>query len=209
MQNDRQKLIAMLSRFSTGTLCNGAAAVGVAASAMDAAIAPLWPGARLAGWARTAKTSYGHNGALHRAAKELHPGEVLVVDAGGSRDFGHFGDLMATCCKYRGSAGVVIDGSVRDTVDLREMGFPVFCVGTNPTRASREDPGEIDGVVEVGGVEVAPGAIVIGDEDGVVVISPDAGERLAEAAAEVERKEEEMRAQLLQGRSTFELFGMK
>ena len=203
-ETEKKEIITKLQAFSTGTLCNADAS----AHSMDAALRRLYPEARLAGYARTARTPYGHNGAIHRAARELQPGEVLVVDAGGSRDFGHFGDLLATCCQYRGCVGVVIDGSVRDTVELHKMGFPVFCTGTNPTRSSRSDPGEINVEVEVGGVSVVPGDIVVADEDGVVVIPADAGGRLARAAAEVERKEEEMRAQILQGRSTYELFGM-
>ena len=203
-ESDKQSIIERLQAFPTGTLCNADSA----AHAMKSALQQLYPGARLAGYARTAKTPYGHNGAIHRAAREVQPGEVLVVDAGGSRDFGHFGDLLATCCQNRGGVGVVIDGSVRDTVELRKMEFPVFCTGTNPTRSSRSNPGEINIEVEVGGVSVVPGDIVIADEDGVLVIPADAGERLASAAAEVERKEEEMRAQILQGRSTYELFGM-
>ena len=201
---EKEKIITALQAFPTGTLCNA----DKSAHAMNAALRQLYPEARLAGHARTAKTPYGHNGAIHRAARELQPGEVLVVDAGGSRDFGHFGDLLATCCQYRGCVGVVIDGSVRDTQELRKMEFPVFCTGTNPTRASRSEPGEINIAVKVGGVSVAPGDIIVADEDGVVVIAADAGARLAAAAAEVERKEEEMRARILQGRSTYELFGM-
>lgn len=201
---EKKEIINQLQKFATGTLCNADPKV----RAMDAAVRQLFSDAKLAGFARTAKTSYGQNGALHRAAHEIRAGEVLVVDAGGSRDFGHFGDLLATCCQHRGGAGVVIDGSVRDTAELKRMKLPVFCVGTNPNRPSRTESGEINVEVQVGGVQVAPGDIIVGDEDGVVVIPAEVGARVIEKADEVDRKEEEMRAQILQGRTTYELFDM-
>ena len=203
--NDANKdIIERLKAFPTGTLCNA----DPKARAMDAAIRQLYPEAKVAGYAATAKVGYGQNGGIHRAAHKIQPGEVLVVDAGGSRDFGHFGDLLATCCQTRGATGVVIDGSVRDTVELKKMKFPVFATGTNPTRASRSESGEIDIEVKVGGRSVHPGDIIVGDEDGVIVIPVDIAERLHQAAVEVDSKEEEMRAQILKGSTTFELFGM-
>ncbi|MCY4035051.1 MAG: RraA family protein [Hyphomicrobiales bacterium] len=203
--NDANKdIIERLKAFPTGTLCNA----DPKARAMDAAIRQLYPEAKVAGYAATAKVGYGQNGGIHRAAHKIRPGEVLVVDAEGSRDFGHFGDLLATCCQTRGAIGVVIDGSVRDTVELKKMKFPVFATGTNPTRASRSETGEIDIEVKVGGTSVRPGDIIVGDEDGVIVIPVDIAERLYQAAVEVDSKEEEMRAQILKGSTTFELFGM-
>lgn len=203
--NDANKdIIERLKAFPTGTLCNA----GPKARAMDAAIKQFCPEVGVAGYAATAKIGYGQNGAIHRAAHKIQPGEVLVVDAGGSRDFGHFGDLLATCCQTRGAAGVVIDGSVRDTVELKKMKFPIFATGTNPTRASRSESGEIDIEVKVGGTSVHPGDIIVGDEDGVIVIPADIAERLYQAAVEVDKKEEEMRAQILKGDTTYELFGM-
>ena len=204
MNDANKNIIERLKAFPTGTLCNA----DPKARAMDAAIKQLCPEAGVAGYAATAKVGYGQNGGIHRAAHKIRPGEVLVVDAGGSRDFGHFGDLLATCCQTRGAAGVVIDGSVRDTVELKKMQFPVFATGTNPTRASRSESGEIDIEVKVGGTSVHPGDIIVGDEDGVVVIPVDIAERLYQAAVEVDKKEEEMRAQILKGGTTFELFGM-
>ena len=201
---EKKEIIQRLQKFPTGTLCNADPKV----RAVDASIRQLYPEARVAGYANTAKVHYGQNGAIHVAAREIQAGEVLVADAGGSRDFGHFGDLLATCCQTRGCVGVVIDGSVRDTVELRKMQFPVFATGTNPTRASRSDTGEVAIEVQLGGVSVRPGDIVVGDEDGVVVIPAEIGAALADAAAEVERKEDEMRTQILKGRTTYELFGM-
>lgn len=201
---EKKETITRLQKFPTGTLCNADAKV----RAMDAAVRQLFPDARLAGYAKTAKIAYGQNGAIHSAAREIQSGEVLVVDAGGSRDFGHFGDLLATCCHYRGCAGVVIDGSVRDTAELRKMKLPVFCVGTNPTRPSRTESGEINIDVLVGGVQISPGDIIVADEDGVVVIPEIMAECIIEEAGEVDRREEEMRKQILQGRTTYDLFGM-
>ena len=146
--------MSSLGEFPTGNLCNASAQV----RALDAAIAPLSPATRVAGPARTARVVPGHNAAIHRAVYAATPGDVLVVDAGGSKSHGPFGDILAAACQRQGIAGLVIDGMIRDSSEVRALGFPVFCRGTNPAATSKADPGEIDVALRCGGVHVRPGS---------------------------------------------------
>jgi regulator of RNase E activity RraA len=136
---------------------------------MHAAIKTVWPGARMAGPAFCVLTAPGDNKAVHSAIDEAQPGAVIVV-AAGCVDRALIGELMAGRAAARGLAGIVVDGAVRDAHDIGEMRFPVFARGVTPAGPYRNGPGIHQIPVAVGGVAVCPGDIVVGDDDGVVVI---------------------------------------
>ncbi len=191
--------------YPTGNLCNASPAVRPLASA----IKPLIPGRRVAGRARTARIAPGQNAAIHRAVHEARPGDLLVVDGGASDRFGPFGDLLAEGCKAKGMAGAVFDCTIRDSADIAALGFQVFARGYHPEATAKSDPGETDIPVTVGGVLVHPDDILVGDDDGVVVIPAKlAAEVLAEVAA-VAAREETIRARILNGETSFEIFGLR
>jgi regulator of RNase E activity RraA len=98
------------------------------------------------------------------------PGDVLVIDGKADRSCALMGSIMFNACRKLGLAGVVIDGSLRDTEELRELGFPVWAIGANPNGPTKNVPGRINWPVSCGGVAVRPGDLVVGDADGVVVI---------------------------------------
>ena len=191
-----------LGRFATGNLCNAHPNV----RAMHSSLAPLFQGAKISGPAKTAKIPPGDNAAIHRAVHAAEHGDVLVVDAAGDTRFGPFGDILATCCRNQGVSGAVIDGTIRDTADIRQMCFPVYCRGANPTATAKSDPGEIDIEIECGGVRVCPGDIIVGDDDGVVVVPCGIGGDVVERAAEVVRREAAIMARLARGETTSEIF---
>ena len=146
---------------------------------VDHAIRAMIPEVRMAGPAYTVVAEDDHlpvMGALAEAA----PGDVLVISSnGGSRAV--FGELFATEARRRGLAGIVADGFCRDLRGLRHIGLPVFARGVTPrsgTTVSRAAPGA---TIVCGGVEVTPGDIVFGDDDGLLVAT---AERIA-AALEV------------------------
>lgn len=114
----------------------------------------------------------GPNGAVSRAiVEDLAAGEVLVVDALGCRDAAVLGDMMAARAKFRGAAGAVIDGSVRDTDGITALGFPVYALGTHPAPpATHLVAWEADAPVQCGGRLVRPGDWTVADGDGVVVV---------------------------------------
>lgn len=197
-------IAAELGKFPTGNLCNAHPEV----RAMDSAILPLFSGARLSGPAKTALVVPGQNAAIHRALHTATPGDVLVVDAGASMSHGPFGDLMSTCCIDRGIVGLVIDGAVRDSDEIAELKFPIFSRGRNPSATKKTDPGEIDLEITCGGVRVRHGDMIVGDCDGVVVIPQEITGEMPRLVAEVAEREEAIRKQMDQGKTTAEIFGL-
>jgi RraA family protein len=137
---------------------------------MDGRIAALSPSLRMAGPAFTVEVRAGDNLMIHTALSLARPGDVLVIDGKADRTCALMGALMMTACRTIGLAGVVIDGAVRDTDELRAMGFPVYAVCANPNGPTKFVPGRINWPVSCGGVTVQPGDLVVGDADGVVVI---------------------------------------
>jgi 4-hydroxy-4-methyl-2-oxoglutarate aldolase len=199
--NDLQ-IAKALGQFPTGNLCNAHKDV----RAMYAPLGPLFDGAKISGPAKTAKIRPGQNAAIHRAVHDAKRGDVLVVDGVGDKTFGPFGDILAACCRNQGIAGLVIDSTIRDTADIKEMGFPVFCLGANPAATGKTDLGEIDIAIDCAGVRVSPGDFIVGDDDGVVVVPRKIAKDILEKVAVVGCKEETIKARLARGETTLEIF---
>lgn len=125
---------------------------------------------RLCGPACTVKVFPGDNLMVHKALDVLEPGDIVVIDAGGSRMNAVLGDLISTKARHRGAAGFVVDGLVRDLPDVLALDFPIFARGTTPIGPLHRGPGEINFPICCGGVVVNPGDIVIADGAGVVVV---------------------------------------
>ncbi len=149
---------------------------------------------------------------LLRALDAVPAGAVVVIPGGRAKDAALFGELMATACMARGAAGAVCEGYVRDLPEVRASGFALFGCGTVPY--------DIDGrfeviahgePVEIDGVLVEPGALVVADEDGVVVVPPEVEGEVIGAAREKESRESEFRAAVAAGMpaaEAYERFGV-
>ena len=136
------------------------------------------------------------------------PGDVLVCDAGGNTDVGHFGELMALDARGQGIAGLVVDGAVRDSGPVAELGFPVFHVGLAPRAAAKERVASAGEPIVLCGVTVRPGDQVVADRDAVLVVArADWPEVRAAAEALVER-EAGIRAALAEGRRLADVLGL-
>ena len=146
-------------------------------------VTPLSPGMRLAGPAFTVEVRAGDNLMIHAAMSMAKPGDVLVIDGKGDTTCALMGALMINACKVLGLGGVVIDGAIRDTDELRELGFPVFAVGANPNGPTKFIPGRINWPVSAGGISISPGDLVVGDADGVVVVEREKAASLLPLAA--------------------------
>ena len=133
-------------------------------------IRALSPRMRVAGPAFTVEVRPGDNLMIHTAMTMAKPGDVIVVDGKGDQTCALMGAIMINACRQLGIAGVVLDAAVRDSEELTEMNFPVFCVGTNPNGPTKFVPGRINWPVSVGGIAVNPGDLIVGDADGVVAI---------------------------------------
>jgi len=195
-------IISALREYPTGNLCNAHSDI----QAMTATIKPLFSGIRIAGPAKTAVITPGQNAAIHRAVHTADCGQVLVVDGGGDRCFGPFGDILATSCRNQGIVGAVIDNTIRDVADIKEMQFPVYCLGANPAATDKTDPGSIDVEVTCGGLRVRPGDIIVGDDDGVVVIPVEIAAEVADRVQIVAEREREIKQGLANGLTTCEIF---
>ena len=147
----------------------------------------------LIGSAFTVKTRPGDNLLLNKAIEMASPGDVIVVDAQGDTNNALMGELMAIWAQNRGIAGFVLDGAIRDAGFIKQMTMPVYAAGVTPAGPYKDGPGEINTPISVGGVTVRPGDILIGDDDGIVVINPkDAKEILVKARKTVAYEEKVM-----------------
>lgn len=197
--------LAELAAFGTATIGE----VAPAARILDGAIRPIRQGAAAAGTAFTVACRPGDNLAVHLAIRELAPGDMLVVDYGGSLETGPFGEILALACMSRQAAGLVIDGAVRDTQPIRDLGFPVFSRGVCIRGTTKADRGALRVPVRLGGVEVRHGDIVVADDDAVVVV--DAADLAAalDGARRRAAREAEIMARVRGGETTVDILGLK
>lgn len=175
---------------------------------VTAPLAPLANGMVLAGPALTVRCKPGDNLALHLAIAAASPGDVLVVDYGGSVDSGPFGEIMALACQLRGIAGMVIDGAVRDSAQIAGLGFAVFARGLNIRGTAKDDRGTVGVPVTIGGITIAPGDIVLADADAIVTLAAADLPAAAGAARLRAAKEQMMMDRLRQGETTLSILGL-
>ncbi|GAA3653780.1 4-carboxy-4-hydroxy-2-oxoadipate aldolase/oxaloacetate decarboxylase [Microbacterium marinilacus] len=153
-------------------------------------LTPIQQGARIAGTAVTVLSWPGDNLMIHAAVEQCRAGDVLVVATTSPSSDGAFGDLFATALKARGVRGLVTATGVRDTQDLRDMGFPAWSNGVHSQGTVKATPGSVNVPVVVDGMVVRPGDVVIADDDGVVCVPRErAAEALAAAEARVAKEE--------------------
>ena len=161
---------------------------------MDPAIKPIGRRMKLVGPAVTVYQP-ANRSALRDAIDVARPGDVLVVDRGGERKRANFGEMLALWSLRVGLAGIVIDGPATDILELQSLGFPVYCRGVSallgPYLATE---GTINAPVTCGGVVVHPGDLVLGDDNGVVVIPPLQAEAFLAQAEAREHAEAQQRA---------------
>jgi RraA family protein len=131
------------------------------------------PHHRLCGPAVTVKVFPGDNLMVHKALDVIEPGDIIVIDAGGSTHNAVLGDLISTKARHRGAAGFIVDGLIRDLPAIAELDFPVFARGTSPIGPLHRGPGEINYAICCGGVVVNPGDIVMADAMGIVIVPRD------------------------------------
>ena len=167
--------------------------------AMHGRISPIKPSMRFAGPALTVEVRAGDNLMIHAAMKLAKPGDVLVIDGQADQNCALMGSIMINACKKLGLAAVVIDAAVRDTLELDELDFPVFAVGTNPNGPTKMVAGRIGHAVSCGDVVVRSGDFVCGDADGVTVVEREKIEGLLPLAVKKVEDEAKRIAQIKLG----------
>jgi 4-hydroxy-4-methyl-2-oxoglutarate aldolase len=166
----------------------------------------LWPQEAVAGPARIARCGQGDNLAVHAVMERLQPGEVLVLTMREPAPVALIGDLLATQARVRGAVAVLVDASVRD---VEELGLPVWARWVRVRGATKDDPGELDVPVEVGGATIRPGDIVVLDSDGACVVGAERVDEVREAALARVEKERVKRERLLAGELSYDIDGLR
>ena len=170
---------------------------------VDPAVHALLPDVRMAGPAFTVVAEDDHLPVMSALA-EASPGDVLVIATnGGSRAV--FGELFATDAKRRGLTGLVVDGRCRDLRGLRAIGLPVFARGTTPRSGTAVSRAASGTTVTFGGVQVSPGDVVFGDDDGLLIAPPDRIAAALETAETIGRAERAILAAQARGEAIHDL----
>lgn len=161
---------------------------------------PMHRGGPLVGTAVTVRVRRGDNLAIHRAFDFCRPGDVMVIDGGGDTTQALLGEIMSTYAKAIGIAGLVIDGAIRDVAAIREMDFPVFARGATHKGPYKCGPGEINVPVNIDGLVIHPGEIIVADDDGIVAFPQSEAEYLIEKALQQIQREADTMQAIREGR---------
>ena len=161
-------------------------------------IKPIFRGMKLCGPAFTVQTVPGDNIMLHKALEKAQEGDIIVATVGGEYEYGYWGNLMSIQAKVEKLGGLAIDGCIRDSEEIIEMGFPIFSRGASIRGTIKSTLGLINYPINFGGTVVNPGDLILGDDDGMVVVRfQDCKEILDKSQERVQK--EKMKAKVLMG----------
>ncbi len=198
-------LVEQLARYATPTLFEASNRV----RALAPAIRPLSSPMQISGIAYPVMAEPGDNAAVHWALASAPPGSVLVVAIGGDISRAFWGEIMTEAAIARDIRGLVTDGAVRDSRAIRALSFPVFCAGTAIMGPGKNRQGEVGRPIILGQALIHPGDIIVGDDDGVVVMPQDAALSVIERARERQDKETALIARVRLGHLTVDLLNLR
>jgi 4-hydroxy-4-methyl-2-oxoglutarate aldolase len=170
---------------------------------------PVFPRPRAIGTAVTVSIPPGDNWMFHVAVEQCRAGDILVVAPTSPSDAGYFGELLACSLASRGVVGLVTETGCRDVAALHEMNFPVWSRAISAQGTVKETIGSVNVPIVIAGQHVEPGDLVIGDDDGVVVVKREEAEVVLKASAAREAKENATRARLKAGELGLDIYGMR
>jgi 4-hydroxy-4-methyl-2-oxoglutarate aldolase len=209
----RSEILGRLERLYPAVVADCLDKIGVRSNVMHPRIRPLYPEARMAGFASTvhavhvdappANPDDYYRGEL-QAVDALEPDDIMVVS---TVEGSYWGELLATASRYRGARGIVVDGYTRDTLQLIEMQFPTFVAGIScHDSLGRIDVDAVGVPIECGGVHVEQGDLVLADFDGVVVVPSAVAEEVITLAEEKVSGENLVRSKLAEGMPVWDAF---
>jgi len=198
-------IYAELAELGSATVYEGAGREGM----VDLDLIQVIPGSSAAGPARIARCGQGDNLMVHAVMERVEPGDVLVLTMPEPEPVALIGELLATQAKERGAAAVLLDASVRDTAELRELGLPVWARWVRVRGATKTEVGDLDEQVEVGGATIAPGDAVVLDADGAVVVARPRLPDVLHASRERAEHERVKRAKLESGELSYDLDNLR
>ncbi|MFK0067321.1 4-carboxy-4-hydroxy-2-oxoadipate aldolase/oxaloacetate decarboxylase [Streptomyces sp. NPDC091046] len=172
-------------------------------------IRPVQQGVRVAGTAVTVLSWPGDNLMIHAAVEQCGEGDVLVVTTTSPSTDGLFGELFATALQRRGVRGIVLSTGIRDTQELREMGFAAWSRAVSAQGTVKATGGSVNVPIAVDGQVIRPGDVIVADDDGVVVVPRERARQVAEASEAREKKEAATRAAFLDGQLGLDRYGLR
>jgi 4-hydroxy-4-methyl-2-oxoglutarate aldolase len=170
---------------------------------------PIQQDTRVAGTAVTVLSWPGDNLMIHAAVEQCGEGDILVVTTTSPSTDGMFGELFATALQRRGVRGLIINAGIRDTVELRAMGFPAWSAAVSPQGTVKATGGSVNVPVSIGGRLIRPGDVILADDDGVVCVPRERARATAQASEARETKEAAARAAFLGGQLGLDRYGLR
>lgn len=197
--------VAALAEFGSATVHEALGRSGYAGPG----IRPIQQGARIAGTAVTVQAPPGDNLMVHAAIEQARRGDVIVVVPTTDSAFGYIGELMATQMQVRGVRAFITSGGVRDTAELRGMGFPVWTRHVSSQGTVKDTAGSVNVPVVLDAVVVEPGDAIVADDDGVTVVPRARVAEVLDAARSRAAKESANRARFEAGELSMDLNGLR
>ena len=176
---------------------------------VETAIRPLDSQFRICGSALTVECTPGDNLTLHHALHLARAGDALVVTGSANADAALWGELMSISAHLKGLAGTIVDGAVRDILEIRDIGYPVFSRHVTPRRAAKATYGKINVPVRIGLITVKPGDLIVADANGIVSIPRQKLDEAVQRGQRIANEESSIKSEILAGRTTFEILNLQ
>ncbi|MGQ4476479.1 4-carboxy-4-hydroxy-2-oxoadipate aldolase/oxaloacetate decarboxylase [Streptomyces sp. SAS_276] len=197
--------VEALAAFGVATVSEAMGRTGL----LGPSIRPVQQGVRVAGTAVTVLGWPGDNLMIHAAVEQCGAGDILVVTTTSPCTDGLFGELFATALQQRGVRGVVLNTGIRDTQELRDMGFAAWSRAVSSQGTVKATGGSVNVPIAIDGQVVRPGDVIVADDDGVVVVPRERARETARKSEAREAKEAATRAAFLEGQLGLDRYGLR